>query len=236
LHEISIDIAICVNTYLMKNKQFIIDTIKQLGILPLYFIADEVASIDVLRALYAAGIRAVEYTNRGEEAYSNFKALLHIRDSEMSDLLLGIGTLKTKDDAIKYSDAGADFLISPGFVAEIAAVANEKNLLYVPGCMTPGEIIAAENSGVQFIKLFPGSTLGPQFMSSIRGVFPNLLFMPTGGVEPVAESVAAWFNAGVCAVGMGSNLITKELIQQKDFESIKNNTLTLLRIIKQVRG
>jgi len=220
----------------MKNKQSVINSITQPGILPLYFIADEAVSIEVLRALYAAGIRAVEYTNRGKEAFSNFGALLNIRNNEMPDLFLGIGTLKTKADAEKYSDAGADFLISPGFVAEIAIVANDRNLLYIPGCMTPSEIIAAENNGVQFIKLFPGNMLGPQFMSSIRSVFPNLFFMPTGGVEPVKESVAAWFSAGVCAVGMGSNLITKDIIAQKDFESIKNNTEKLLHIIKQVKG
>jgi len=220
----------------MKNKQSVINSITQSGILPLYFIDDEAVSIEVLRALYAAGIRAVEYTNRGKEAFSNFGALLNIRNNEMPDLFLGIGTLKTKADAEKYSDAGADFLISPGFVAEIAIVANDRNLLYIPGCMTPSEIIASENNGVQFIKLFPGNVLGPQFMSSIRSVFPNLFFMPTGGVEPVKESVAAWFTAGVCAVGMGSNLITKDIIAQKDFESIKNNTEKLLHIIKQVKG
>lgn len=220
----------------MINKETILKSIKSQGVLPLYFNADENISIGVLRALYAGGIKAVEYTNRGEEAFSNFKAMLAIRDSEMADLFLGIGTLKTAADAEKYIDAGADFLISPGFVPEIATVANDKNMLYAPGCMTPGEIIAAENSGVQFIKLFPGNALGPEFMSSIRDVFPKLLFMPTGGVEPVAESIAAWFNAGVCAVGMGSKLITKDLMKQGDFEIITKDTKKLLHIIQSVKG
>lgn len=220
----------------MKNKETIIESIKSQGMLPLYFNADETVSIEVLRALYAAGIRAVEYTNRGDEAFSNFKAMLKVRAAEMSDLYLGIGTLKNRADAEKYADAGADFFISPGFVAEIAAVANDKNMLYAPGCMTPAEIIAAENSGVQFIKLFPGNILGPEFMKSIRSVFPKLLFMPTGGVEPVAESITAWFNAGVCAVGMGSNLISNDIMEKKDYNAIKNNTEKLLQTIKLVRG
>ena len=220
----------------MKNQDTIIESIKSQSMLPLYFNADETVSIEVLRALYAAGIRAVEYTNRGEEAFSNFKAMLNIRNSEMADLFLGIGTLKTGSDAEKYSDAGADFLISPGFVEEIAAVAKDRNMLYVPGCMTPGEIIAAENSGVKFIKLFPGNILGPEFMSSIRSVFPNLFFMPTGGVEPFEDSVRTWFNAGVCAVGMGSRLITNDIMKQCDFEILQSTTTKLLHTIKMVKG
>ncbi|KGO86761.1 ketohydroxyglutarate aldolase [Flavobacterium rivuli WB 3.3-2 = DSM 21788] len=218
------------------NKESIINSIKQQGVLPLYFNADETVSIEVLRALYAGGIRAVEYTNRGKEAYSNFKAMVKVKNTEMTDLFLGIGTLKTGTDAEKYTEAGADFLISPGFVAEIADFANTNNMLYAPGCMTPTDIIAAENNGVQFIKLFPGNILGTEFMSSIRDVFPDLLFMPTGGVEPVAESISAWFNAGVCAVGMGSKLVTKDLMNNKQYDIIKDNTQQLLQTIKQVRG
>ncbi|TRW23878.1 bifunctional 4-hydroxy-2-oxoglutarate aldolase/2-dehydro-3-deoxy-phosphogluconate aldolase [Flavobacterium zepuense] len=213
----------------------IINSIKGQGMLPLYFNPDESTSVEVLRALYAAGIRAVEYTNRGDEAFANFKAMLAIRDSEMAGLYLGIGTLKTAGDANKYIAAGADFLISPGFVPEISAIANKNNMLYVPGCMTPSEIIAAENSGVQFIKLFPGNVLGPKFMGSIRDVFPKLLFMPTGGVEPVAESIAAWMNAGVCAVGMGSKLITKDLMKNNDFKGLEATTHKLLQTIQRVR-
>ena len=218
------------------NKESIINSIKQQGVLPLYFNADETVSIEVLRALHAGGIRAVEYTNRGKEAYSNFKAMVKVKNTEMTDLFLGIGTLKTVADADKYTEAGADFLISPGFVAEIADFANTNNMLYAPGCMTPTDIIAAENNGVKFIKLFPGNILGPEFMSSIRDVFPDLLFMPTGGVEPVAESISAWFNAGVCAVGMGSKLVTKDLMNNKQYDIIKDNTQQLLQTIKQVRG
>jgi len=213
----------------------IINSIRGQGMLPLYFNPDESTSVEILRALYAAGIRAVEYTNRGEEAFGNFKAMLAVRDTEMIGLYLGIGTLKTADDANKYIAAGADFLISPGFVPEISAIANKNNMLYVPGCMTPSEIIAAENSGVQFIKLFPGNVLGPEFMSSIRDVFPKLLFMPTGGVEPIAESIAAWVNAGVCAVGMGSKLITKDCMKNKDFKGLEAITRKLLQTIQMVR-
>jgi len=220
----------------MTNKNTIAESIKKQGLLPLYFNPDETVSTDILRALYKAGIRAVEYTNRGDEALSNFKAMVSIRNSEMTDLYLGIGTLKNRADAEKYVAAGADYLISPGFVPEIAAYAVEKEILYAPGCMTPTEIIAAENSGVTFIKLFPGNALSPDYMSSIRSVFPKLLFMPTGGVDATSESIAAWFDSGVCAVGMGSKLVTNDLMKNKDYNAIEANTVKILNIIKSLRS
>ncbi|KOS05647.1 ketohydroxyglutarate aldolase [Flavobacterium akiainvivens] len=217
----------------MKEKKDIVAAIKKQGVLPLYFNADERVSIEILRALYRAGIRAIEYTNRGAAAFSNFKALLAVRNTEMTDLYLGIGTLKKIEEAKEYAAAGADFFISPGYVPEIAVFAKEHNLLYAPGCMTPTEIIEAENNGVTFIKLFPGNVLGPGFMNSIGSVFPNLDFMPTGGVEPTHESVKAWFNAGVCAVGMGSNLVTKDFLQNNDYKGIEAKTAEVLQLIKE---
>jgi 2-dehydro-3-deoxyphosphogluconate aldolase / (4S)-4-hydroxy-2-oxoglutarate aldolase len=217
----------------MADKNSIISTIKQQGLLPLYFNADTTVSIEILKALYRAGIRAVEYTNRGAEALGNFREMVVVRNAEMPDLYLGIGTLKTEDDAKKYSDAGADFLISPGFVPHIAAYAKANNQLYAPGCMTPTEIIAAETAGVSFIKLFPGNVLGAGFMGSIAGVFPNLDFMVTGGVEATTQSIKAWFDAGVSAVGMGSNLVTKEFINNRDFKGIEAKTAEVLAIAQK---
>jgi 2-dehydro-3-deoxyphosphogluconate aldolase/(4S)-4-hydroxy-2-oxoglutarate aldolase len=219
----------------MANKQDVLNTILQQGILPLYFNADETVSIEVLRAIYRAGIKAVEYTNRGEAAFKNFKKLVGLRNSEMKGMLLGVGTIKNLDHAKNYSDAGADFLVSPGFIPEVTDYANEKNIFYAPGCMTPSEIIAAENKGVTFIKLFPGDLLGPKFVSSIKDIFPKLLFMPTGGVDTTQENLEAWFKAGVCAVGMGSKLISKKLMEQKDYAAIEKVTKEVLETIKLVR-
>jgi 2-dehydro-3-deoxyphosphogluconate aldolase/(4S)-4-hydroxy-2-oxoglutarate aldolase len=148
---------------------------------------------------------------------------------------LGVGTIKNLDHAKNYSDAGADFLVSPGFIPEVTDYANEKNIFYAPGCMTPSEIIAAENKGVTFIKLFPGDLLGPKFVSSIKDIFPKLLFMPTGGVDTTQENLEAWFKAGVCAVGMGSKLISKKLMEQKDYAAIEKVTKEVLETIKLVR-
>ncbi len=214
----------------------IITTIQAQGMLPLYFHNDQAVSMEVLRALYRAGIRAVEYTNRGVEAPANFKAMLQLRDAEMPGLYLGIGTVKSLSDAEKYVAAGADFLISPGFVPEITAYALSNGLLYIPGCMTPTEIIAAENSGIKLVKLFPGNVLGPEFMASIRSIFPGMLFMPTGGVEPEAGSIRSWMDAGVCAVGMGSRLITPALLEQQNYAAIENKTKNLLEVIKRLKN
>ncbi len=219
----------------MSTCKQITNIIIEQGILPLYFNADETVSVDVLRAIYKAGIKAVEYTNRGEEAMKNFKKLMEVRNHEMHGLMLGIGTIKNVQQAESYIAAGADFLVSPGFVKRVADYAIGKDIFYAPGCMTPSEIIAAENSGIKFIKLFPGNMLGPEFLGSIKEIFPNLDFMPTGGVDTTRENIEGWFKAGVCAVGMGSKLISKKLMEAKDYAGIEKNTREVLRIIQSVR-
>jgi 2-dehydro-3-deoxyphosphogluconate aldolase/(4S)-4-hydroxy-2-oxoglutarate aldolase len=217
-----------------KTKQ-ITDAILQQGILPLYFNADETVSVEVLRAIYRAGIKAVEYTNRGDEALNNFIKMTTVRNAEMQDLLLGVGTIKNLKDAKNYMAAGADFLVSPGFVKEVADYAVSKDIFYAPGCMTPSEIIAAENAGVRFIKLFPGNILGTEFLTTIKDIFPKLLFMPTGGVDTTKENIESWYKAGVSAVGMGSKLISKKLMEAKDYNTIEAETKKVLEIIASVK-
>lgn len=165
----------------MYSTQKVTEKIVAQGILPLYFNADEAVSIEVLKALYKAGIKALEYTNRGDAALANFGKMVAVRNAEMPDLVLGVGTIKNMEQATKYLAAGADFLVSPGLVPEVAAHCVANNVFYAPGCMTPTEIIAAENAGIGFIKLFPGNLLGVEFLTTIKDLFPKLQFMPTGG-------------------------------------------------------
>ena len=219
----------------MSNINKVTNSIVAQGILPLYFNADETISVEILRAIYRAGIKAVEYTNRGEAALRNFGKLVAVRNSEMSDMLLGIGTIKNVAQAQSYMAAGADFLVSPGFVKEVADYAISNDIFYAPGCMTPSDIIAAENAGVTFIKLFPGDMLGPKFLSSIKAIFPKLLFMPTGGVDTTRPNIEAWYKAGVCAVGMGSNLISKTLMDTQDYAAIEANTRSVLALIQSIK-
>jgi len=219
----------------MSNTKRITDAIVAQGILPLYFNPDETVSVDILRSIFKAGIKAVEYTNRGEAALSNFKKMVDVRNTEMPDLLLGVGTIKHLKHAEDYMAAGADFLVSPGFVKEVADYCISNDIFYAPGCMTPSEIIAAENSGVTFIKLFPGNMLGPEFLSGIKDIFPKLLFMPTGGVDTTKENIEGWYKAGVCAVGMGSKLISKKLMEAKDYTTIETETKKVLELIASIK-
>jgi 2-dehydro-3-deoxyphosphogluconate aldolase/(4S)-4-hydroxy-2-oxoglutarate aldolase len=202
----------------------------------LYFNADETVSVEILRALYRSNVKAVEYTNRGEAALSNFKTLVAIRNAEMPGLLLGIGTIKNLAQAGDYLEAGADFLVSPGYIPEVAAYCVSHDIFFGPGCMTPTDIIAAENAGIKFIKLFPGNLLGPEFMSSIKEIFPKLVFMPTGGVDTTKESIEGWFKAGVSAVGMGSKLVSKKLMETRDYAAIEQSAAAVLSLIKSIRN
>jgi len=219
----------------MSTIQNTIDVIAKQGILPLYFTTDETISVEILRTLYKAGIKAVEYTNRGQEALSNFKKMVAVRNTELPEMLLGIGTIKDLEQAKEFNNAQADFFISPGFVPEVADFLKSREVLYTPGCMTPTEIIAAENAGIKFVKLFPGNILGTEFLSSIKDVFPSLTFMTTGGVEPTHLSIESWFSAGASAVGLGSKLISKKRMEEQDYEVIENETKKMLEIVQTIR-
>ena len=219
----------------MDKKNKLLQLIPEQGILPLYFYKDTEVSLEVLKALYRACIRTVEYTNRGEAALQNFKKMREVCDKELEGMYLGIGTIKNADMAKTFIHAGTDFIICPGLIDEVAHVADKNNMLWVPGCMTPSEIIHAENLGAKMIKLFPGNILGPQFMSAIKALFPDLFFMPTGGVDLDKENIAGWFKAGVCAVGMGSKLVSKSLLEQKDYTKIETLTKQAIEIVASVK-
>ncbi|WP_207535808.1 bifunctional 4-hydroxy-2-oxoglutarate aldolase/2-dehydro-3-deoxy-phosphogluconate aldolase [Desertivirga arenae] len=219
----------------MSKKEEVLKVITDQGILPLYFNKDAQTSVDLLRALYKAGIRTVEYTNRGEAALTNFAEMKKVIDAELRGMLLGVGTIKDAAAAEAFVNAGADYVISPGLVEDVAEWAESKGILWVPGCMTPSEIIKAEKLGAKFVKLFPGNILGPSFLSGIKALFPNLLFMPTGGVDTTKENISGWFKAGVCAVGMGSNLVTKDIMDNKQYDLLTENTLKVLEVIKSCK-
>jgi 2-dehydro-3-deoxyphosphogluconate aldolase / (4S)-4-hydroxy-2-oxoglutarate aldolase len=219
----------------MDKQATILNLVQEQGILPLYFNKDETKSVNILHALYNAGIRTVEYTNRGEAALKNFAKLRQVCDTELKGMYLGIGTIKDAASAEKFIDAGADYLISPGLVEEVVPVANKYNMLWAPGCMTPSEIIRAEQLGAKLIKLFPGNILGPGFLSAIKELFPNLLFMPTGGVDVSKENIGGWFKAGVCAVGMGSKLISKDVMENDKYAELTTATIEAMGIAKSFK-
>jgi 2-dehydro-3-deoxyphosphogluconate aldolase/(4S)-4-hydroxy-2-oxoglutarate aldolase len=219
----------------MDTRRKIIEQIKVCGLLPLYFHPDKGLSLDILKALYEGGVRVVEYTNRGKEAIRNFEFMKQHTTQHMKDMHLGVGTIKDASAANQFIQAGADFLVSPGIPEDVFDVAYEDKILWIPGCMTVTEIMKAENFGLSFIKLFPGNLLGPSFVRSVREIFPDISFMPTGLTEVDKESLSKWFDAGVAALGMGSKLVTKEMVDKKDLIGISKAASDFLAIIRGLR-
>lgn len=198
-------------------------------LIPLFYEDDVTVVVDVVKALYEGGIRTIEFTNRGPKALDNFKALVALKN-EMPDLFLGIGTIKSEDDAKKYIDAGADFLISPVFDASVADIAYLNKVLWIPGCMTPTEIHHAQSAGCNIVKLFPGNVLGPGFIEAIRPLFKEVHFLVTGGVDATESSINSWLKAGAAGVGLGSKLITKNLLANKQYADLTKTSKQLLSI------
>lgn len=206
----------------MNKSEKVIQQIIHSGLLPLYYHESKDLSVSILKALYQSGIRIVEYTNRGKNALINFEALRTIASQEMPDLLLGIGTIKTAEAAKEFIDLGADFIVSPIVSAEVAKIVLEHNLAWIPGCLTPTEIHQAQVYGARLVKIFPGNLVGASYLQSIKDIFPDLLFMPTGGVEPEEQNLKSWFDAGVSAVGMGSKLLKTSAIEENNFDALSD--------------
>jgi 2-dehydro-3-deoxyphosphogluconate aldolase/(4S)-4-hydroxy-2-oxoglutarate aldolase len=217
-----------------NDKPAALQSILDTGILPLFYWDSPTVSLNVIRTLYKAGIRALEYTNRGKEALANFTILKKALSGEAPELHLGVGTVKTAAEAQDFIQAGADFIVAPIANPEVAALADKAGLLWIPGCMTPTEIFHAQQLGAVLIKIFPANILGPEFVSSIRELFQGQLFIPTGGVELQRENIHAWFKAGVCAVGMGSRLISKDILKNEQYELLYTNTVTALALVRSV--
>lgn len=219
----------------MKNKAETLKAITDQGLLPLFFYEDADVSIEIVRTLYRAGVRVIEYTNRGPEALENFKRLVEVAEAEMPEMHVGIGTIKDIQQARDFIDAGAHFIVCPVVDLAIGQLTHDAGLLWVPGCFSPTEINQASRNGAGLIKLFPANLLGPAFMSSIKDLFPGQLFIPTGGVEIEATNINNWFKSGVCGVGMGSKLISKEILSDRDYVKLFELTKETLQIISDTR-
>lgn len=218
----------------MHDKTEILQTISGHGLLPLFYHDDEGLCIAVVQTLYKAGIRAIEFTNRGPAAVANFKALKKIADAELPGLALGTGTIKTAADANAFIAAGTDFIVSPIIDGDVAKAATDAGLLFIPGCMTPTEIALAQSHDAALIKLFPAGLLRPDYVSAVKELFPGQRFLPTGGIE--FKDLNAWFKAGVFAVGLGSKLISKTILEQRAFDQLYDDTVAALSLIKNAKS
>lgn len=218
-----------------KDKQNTVDAIKKQGMLPLFFHPDGETSLETLRTIYKAGVRVFEYTNRGPAALENFKMLKSVAQTEMPDLFLGIGTIKTVEELNQFLAAGADFIVCPVVDLAVGKIVHQAGKLWIPGCMTPTEINLAHQNGAGIIKLFPANILGPAFLQAVKELFQGQLFVPTGGVEIEEKNINSWFKSGVCAVGMGSKMISKETLDAKDFDKIYALTKQAFAVIQKAR-
>ena len=206
------------------------------GMVPLFYHADIELGKQVLKACYDGGARLLEFTNRGDFAHEVFAALNKFALKALPAMILGVGSVTDAAAASLYMQLGANFVVTPVLREDIALVCNRKKVLWSPGCATLSEIARAEELGCEIVKLFPGGTYGPGFVKAIKGPCPWTKIMPTGGVAPTRENLSAWFDAGVTCVGMGSKLISKDILQNNDFDTLKQRTENALSIIKEVRG
>ncbi|MFB3902085.1 MAG: bifunctional 4-hydroxy-2-oxoglutarate aldolase/2-dehydro-3-deoxy-phosphogluconate aldolase [Acidobacteriota bacterium] len=210
---------------------------KEIGVIPVFYNADFEVARNVVCACADGGARVVEFTNRGDRAVNVFTRLEEFCAKERPDIVLGVGSIVDAPTAAMYIGAGANFVVGPLLDEETARLCNSRKIPYSPGCGTVTEIHRAETLGVEICKIFPGAEIGgPAFVKNVRGPCPWTDIMPTGGVSPTRESLGAWFEAGVACVGMGSNLITKELVAGRDYAGIAKKVKEAIEIIRQVRG
>ncbi|MBQ0734688.1 bifunctional 4-hydroxy-2-oxoglutarate aldolase/2-dehydro-3-deoxy-phosphogluconate aldolase [Aquimarina celericrescens] len=213
----------------------IIQIMEKTGMIPVFNHSDIDVSKQIINASYDGGVRVFEFTNRGDNAIEVFTELAKY-SKKYEDLILGVGTIFDSKTAKIFLDAGAQFIVSPALVKELANFANEKNVLWIPGCSTVTEVYCATKLGAELIKAFPGNMLGPAFVKAIKSVLPGIKIMPTGGVSPNKENLKNWFETGVSCVGMGSQLFKKEFIETKDYIELSKVISETLEIIKSFRN
>ena len=208
---------------------------KETGMIPLFFSNDIELSKKVLKACYDGGARLMEFTARGDFAHEVFGELTKYAIAELPGMIMGVGSITDGAAASLYMALGANFIVTPVLREDIAIACNRRKVLWSPGCGTLTEITKAEELGCEIVKLFPGDLYGPKFVKGIKGPQPWTSIMPTGGVSPNKENLKGWFDAGVTCVGMGSQLISKEIIANKDFDGLKQKVENALAIISEVK-
>lgn len=209
---------------------------RDVGAIPLFYNPDIEICKEVISACYRGGMEIFEFTNRGDFAHELFAELVKWSRKTMSDLVLGVGTVVDAGTCSIYIQLGAKFIVSPLLNEDMAKVCNRRKVLWIPGCATASEINKAEELGAEVVKLFPGPTVGgSKFLKAYLGPCPWSNIMPSGGVSPNVENLTDWFNAGAFCVGMGSQLISKEIIETRDFKKLEKVSRESLEIIRKIR-
>ncbi len=210
-------------------------TMERTGLVPLFYHPNIDISKQVLKACYEGGARILEFTNRGDYAHEVFRELNLFAAKELPEMILGVGSVTDAGAASLYMQLGANFVVTPVLREDIAIVCNRRKVLWAAGCATLTEVAKAEELGAEIVKMFPGGLLGPPFVKAVKGPCPWTSIMPTGGVAPTVDNLTAWFEAGVTCVGMGSKLITKAILQEKNYADLKEKVRYTLELIENIR-
>lgn len=220
----------------MKRFEVVVK-MKEIGAIPLYYNPDIEICKKVISACYKGGMKIYEFTNRGDFAHELFAELVKWGKETLPELVLGVGTVVDAGTCSLYIQLGAKFIVSPLLNEDMAKVCNRRKVLWIPGCATASEIGRAEELGAEVVKLFPGPTVGgAKFLKAYLGPCSWSNIMPSGGVEPNEENLKEWFEAGAFCVGMGSQLISKEIIETENYSKLENLARESMQMIQKIRS
>jgi 2-dehydro-3-deoxyphosphogluconate aldolase/(4S)-4-hydroxy-2-oxoglutarate aldolase len=210
---------------------------ENIGLVPLFYNSDFETALGLAKACVKAGAHIIEFTNRGPGALDVFRKMEAWFSENMPEAILGIGSIVDVSTAALFVDAGANFIVSPCMDEETAVFCNKRKIPYMPGCGTVSEIHKAESLGVEICKLFPGECVGgPSFVKGVLAPRPWSSLMPTGGVAPTEESLKAWIDAGITCAGMGSKLVTKDIVKNRDYALLESKVKEALELVQRLKN
>ncbi len=219
------------------DRMVVLSAMIDQGVIPVFYHPDVEVCKNVIQACANGGAKCIEFTNRGDFAWQVFMEVTQYFKKADPSVIMGVGSVIDAPTAALYMANGANFIVGPILNAEVARACNRHCVPYSPGCGSASEISEAHELGCEIVKIFPGSCVGgPDFVSNIRGPMPWTKLMPTGGVDPTEESLTKWFKAGIVCAGMGSKLVTKDLLAAKDYKGIEKKVAETLALVKKVRG
>ncbi|GGL25589.1 bifunctional 4-hydroxy-2-oxoglutarate aldolase/2-dehydro-3-deoxy-phosphogluconate aldolase [Caulobacter rhizosphaerae] len=222
---------------MVKDRMAVLTALMDQGVIPVFYHPDVEVCKNVIQACADGGAPCIEFTNRGDFASHVFYEVTRHFDQADPRVIMGVGSIVDAPTAGIYIANGAKFVVGPILNADVAKVCNRRKIPYSPGCGSASEISYAEELGCEIVKVFPGSSVGgPDFVKAVLGPMPWTRIMPTGGVDPDEASVKKWFGAGIVAAGMGSKLITPEMLDAKDYAGISRKVRETVDLIKKVRG
>lgn len=206
------------------------------GLVPVFYHPDIQVCKEVIDACYKGGVRIFEFTNRGDFALEVFSELIRYCKDKFPGMILGVGSIGDASSGALFLEMGANFIVSPVFREDIAILCNRRKILWIPGCGSLNEIARAEELGCELVKLFPGSVYGPEFVKAIKGPCPWTSIMVTGGVSISKGNLEKWFEAGVNCVGIGSKLISDNIISNKNYRLLTQRVDKTLSQISTLRN